>query len=124
MMKSTFVNLQGHLGERFKEHLKPLSQIYDLQHINMDNFGTVVREAQNLARTINDAIFLRFSANPWKETVTYATCDTYARTQTKIKPLTSWSCALLSLLPAEVGYHGPSTGPGCTWHGKHQVVSI
>ena len=54
-------------GERFKEHLKHPSQIYD--HSNMtghsttlDNFSIVGREDQNLMRLIKEAIYIRVNS--------------------------------------------------------------
>ena len=55
-------------AERFKEHLKAPSQIYD--HCNtsghtvtIDNFSIVGREDQNLMRTIKEALYMRVN-NP------------------------------------------------------------
>ena len=54
-------------GERFREHLKTLSPIYD--HFNItghsttiDNFSIVGREDQNLIRAIKEAIYLRVNS--------------------------------------------------------------
>ena len=51
-------------GERFKEHIKAHSPIYD--HFNItghsttiDNFSIVGREHQNLIRSIKEAIYIR-----------------------------------------------------------------
>ena len=56
------------LGERFKEHLKASSLIYD--HYNttghnttIENFSIVGREDQNLIRAITEAIYIRMN-NP------------------------------------------------------------
>ena len=55
-------------GERFKEHLKAPSPIYD--HCNMtdhsttlDNFSIVGREEQNLSRLIKESMYIRVN-NP------------------------------------------------------------
>ena len=52
-------------AERYKEHMKDPSPIYDHHntagHISIDNFSTMSREDQNLARSIKEAIF--FKAN-------------------------------------------------------------
>ena len=55
-------------GERFREHLKAPSPIYD--HFNIighsvttDNFSIVGREDQNLIRTIKEALYIRVN-NP------------------------------------------------------------
>ena len=55
-------------GERFKEHLKQPSPIYDHStitghSITLDNFSIVGREEQNLTRLIKEAIFIRVN-NP------------------------------------------------------------
>ena len=51
-------------AERFKEHLKPPSPIYDHSYISgrsvtIDNFSIVGREDQNLKRTIKEALYIR-----------------------------------------------------------------
>ena len=55
-------------GERFKEHLKTPSPIYHHQNIighitSMDNFKILGREENNMARTIQEAMFIRVN-NP------------------------------------------------------------
>ena len=55
-------------GERFKEHLKAPSPIYDHQNITghnvtLDNFSIVEREDQNLCRWIKEALYIRVN-NP------------------------------------------------------------
>ena len=55
-------------GERFKEHLKASSPIYDHQNITghnvtLDNFSIVGREAQNLCRWIKEGLYIRVN-NP------------------------------------------------------------
>ena len=54
-------------GERFREHLKVPSLIYD--HFNItghsttiDNFSIVGREDQNLIRTVKEAIYIRVNS--------------------------------------------------------------
>ena len=54
-------------GERFREHLKALSPIYD--HFNItghsttiENFSIVGREDQNLIRAIKEAIYIRMNS--------------------------------------------------------------
>ena len=56
-------------GERFKEHLKAPSPIYDHQNITghdttIDNFSIVGREDQNLIRAIKEAIYIRVNNPP------------------------------------------------------------
>ena len=50
-------------GERFKEHQKAPSPIYDHYNISgqmrIDNFSIVQREDQNLKRTIKEALYIR-----------------------------------------------------------------
>ena len=51
-------------GERFKEHQKALSPIYDHYNItghkiSIDNFSIVGREDQNLMRTIKEVLYIR-----------------------------------------------------------------
>ena len=51
-------------GERFKEHQKAPSPIYDHynitgHNINIENFEIVGRESQNLMRTIKEALYIR-----------------------------------------------------------------
>ena len=51
-------------SERFKEHLKPPSPIYDHHNISghavtIDNFSIVGREDQNIKRAIKEAIYIR-----------------------------------------------------------------
>ena len=55
-------------GERFKEHQKAPSPIYDHYNISghmvsIDNFSIVGREDQNLMRTIKEALYIRVN-NP------------------------------------------------------------
>ena len=55
-------------GERFKEHQKALSPIYEHYNISghmisIDNFSIVGREDQNLMRTIKEALYIRVN-NP------------------------------------------------------------
>ena len=55
-------------GEKFKEHQKAPSPIYDHynitgHNISIDNFSIVGREDQNLIRTITEALYIRVS-NP------------------------------------------------------------
>ena len=54
------------LAERFKEHQKPPSPIYDHCNIsghkvNIDSFTIVGREGQNLTRAIKEALFIRIN---------------------------------------------------------------
>ena len=54
----------GTFGERFKEHLKPPSHIYDHSNITghnvtINNFNIVGREDLNLMRTIKEALYIR-----------------------------------------------------------------
>ena len=51
-------------GERFKEHLKAPSPIFDHlnitgQNVTINNFNIVGREDQNLMRTIKEALYIR-----------------------------------------------------------------
>ena len=55
-------------GERFKEHQKVPSPIFDHYNttghkISLENFGTVGREDQTLMRTIKEALYIRVN-NP------------------------------------------------------------
>ena len=55
-------------GERFKEHQKAPSQIYDHSNISghqvtIENFNIVGREDQNLSRAIKEALYIRVN-NP------------------------------------------------------------
>ena len=55
-------------GERFKEHQKAPSPIYDHYNItghkiSLENFSIVGREDQNLMRTIKEALYIRVN-NP------------------------------------------------------------
>ena len=55
-------------GERFKEHLKALSPIFDHYNITghnvfIENFSIVGREEQNLMRAIKEALYIRVN-NP------------------------------------------------------------
>ena len=55
-------------GERYKEHLKAPSPIYDHHNItghetSIENFSIVEREDQNLIRAIKEAIYIRVN-NP------------------------------------------------------------
>ena len=54
----------GTFAERFKEHLKPPSPIYDHSNISghavtIDNFSIVGREDQNMKRAIKEALYIR-----------------------------------------------------------------
>ena len=56
-------------GERFKEHLKAPSTIYDHSNITchsttLDNFSIVGREEQNLSRLLKESMFIRVN-NPF-----------------------------------------------------------
>ena len=64
VMRNTLVNPLETFGERFKEHLKVPSPIYDPQNITghnvtLDNFSIVGREDQNLCRWIKEALYIR-----------------------------------------------------------------
>ena len=55
-------------GERFKEHQKALSPIYDHfntmgHNVTIDNFSIVGRKDQNLSRAIKEALYIR-AKNP------------------------------------------------------------
>ena len=61
-------------GERFKEHLKCPSPIYDHSNITghnitLDNFSIVGREDQNLMRLIKEAIFIRVNNPPLNKNI-------------------------------------------------------
>ena len=61
-------------GERFKEHLKAPSSIYDHYNITghsttIENFSIVGREDQNLIRTINKAIYIRVNNPPLNKNI-------------------------------------------------------
>ena len=54
-------------GERFKEHLKTPSPIYDHSNISghsttINNFTVVGREEQNLSRLIKESMFIRVNS--------------------------------------------------------------
>ena len=56
------------LGEKFSEHLKAPSPIFDHYNITghnvtIENFSTVGREGQNLMRTIKETLYIRVN-NP------------------------------------------------------------
>ena len=58
----------GTFGERFKEHLKAHSPIYDHfnttgHNVTIDNFSMVGREDQNFSRVIKEALYIRIN-NP------------------------------------------------------------
>ena len=61
-------NMAVTFGERFREHLKTPSPIFNHQntsgHItSIDNFKIIGREENNVARTIQEAMFIRVN-NP------------------------------------------------------------
>ena len=66
------ITTQGSLrtfGERFKEHQKAPSPIYDhsnitVHHVTIDNFNIVGREDQNFSRAIKEALYIRVN-NPF-----------------------------------------------------------
>ena len=67
VMRNTLVNPQE-LLERFKEHLKSPSPIFDYysitsHNVTIENFSIVGREDQNLMRTIKEALYIRVN-NP------------------------------------------------------------
>ena len=56
-------------GERFKEHLKAPSPIFDHSNISghsttINNFTVVGREEQTLSRLIKEAMFIRVNSHP------------------------------------------------------------
>ena len=67
-------------GERFKEHQKAPSSIYDHYNISghmvsIHNFSIVGREDQNLMRTIKEALSILGSIiHPWIETLANTIC--------------------------------------------------
>ena len=61
MIRNMFINLQEHFRERFKEHLKVPSPIYEhcnitVHHTSVENFSIVGMESQNPIITIKEAI--------------------------------------------------------------------
>ena len=65
-VRNILVNQWEHFERDLKKTLKPPCPIYDHSnitghHISIDNFSIVGREAQNLTRTIKEAIFIRVS---------------------------------------------------------------
>ena len=61
-------------GERFKEHLKGPSPIYDHYNITghsttIENFSIVGREDQNLIRAIKEAIYIRVNNPPLNKNI-------------------------------------------------------
>ena len=64
VMKNTLGESARTFAERFKEHLKPPSPIYDHSNISghsvtIDNFSIVGREDQHLKRAIKEALYIR-----------------------------------------------------------------
>ena len=63
-MMNTLRESVRNFAERFKEHLKPPSPIYDHSNIcghtvTIENFSILGREDQNLIRTIKEALYIR-----------------------------------------------------------------
>ena len=63
VMRTTKGILQGPLGEKYKEHIRTPSPIYD--HVSttshptrVDNFSIMGRESHNITRTIKEATFI------------------------------------------------------------------
>ena len=61
-------------GERFREHLKAPSPMYDHSNITghtttLDNFSTVGRQDHNLMRLIKEAIYIRVNNPPLKRNI-------------------------------------------------------
>ena len=61
-------------AERFKEHLKATSPIYDHSNISghtvtIDNFSILGREYQNLMRTIKEALYIRVNNPSWNRNI-------------------------------------------------------
>ena len=52
-----YIGESGTFGERFREHLKPPSPIYD--HSNITGYNVVGREDLNLMGTIKEALYIR-----------------------------------------------------------------
>ena len=68
VMRNTLVHPPRSFGERFKEHQKAPSPIYDHSNISghqvtIENFNIVGREDQNLSRAIKEALYIRVN-NP------------------------------------------------------------
>ena len=69
-------------GERFREHLKASSLIYDHYNITghnvtIDNFSIVGREDQNLIRTIKEAIYVRVNNTSLNRNIGNTICHIY-----------------------------------------------
>ena len=63
-MKNTLVSLPEIFGERFKEHQKASSPIFDHytitgHNIKLENFSRVGKEDQNLKRTMKEVMYIR-----------------------------------------------------------------
>ena len=70
------------IKERFKEHLKPPSPIYDHSNtsghsVTIDNFSIVGREDQNLKGAIKEALYIRRNNPALKRTLANTTCHIY-----------------------------------------------
>ena len=88
-------------GERYKEHLKAPSPIYDHYNISghnitLNNFSIVGREEQNLSRLIKESMFIRVN-NPFlnKEhrhipSASYLGWGSNQQHRTKIEIMTQW----------------------------------
>ena len=67
-LSSEVLNRTRTFGERFKEHLKASSPIFDHyktpgHQVSIENFSIVGREEQNLMRAIKEALYIRVN-NP------------------------------------------------------------
>ena len=69
-------------AERFKEHQKAPSPIYDHSNISghdvtIDNFSIVGREDQNLIRTIKEALYIKVNNQSLNKNIASTICPTY-----------------------------------------------
>ena len=69
-------------GERFREHLRTPSLIYDHHNtigheLSLDNFQIVGRENQSIARNIREAIFIRANDPSQTGILTSTSCHIY-----------------------------------------------
>ena len=76
-------------GERYKEHLKTPSPIYDHYNItghetSIENFSIVGREDQNFIRAIKEAIYIRVNNSSLNKNIANTICLIYGMRFCKI----------------------------------------
>ena len=78
-----FIGESGRIfAERFKEHMKSPSPIYDHfntagHEVSLDNFSIVGREDHSMTRTIREAMLIRVNDHPWIEILASTNCHIY-----------------------------------------------